>query len=107
MDSAKFEQMFPTLLNHYPQVRQRDHYRAPQRKQEQQQPQQQQSASAEELAATEDFGQALDVFLSKSLGANDAARVRRAFVGVYEEHLRDQNLEDVEEIAKAYVAGKK
>ena len=59
------------------------------------------------MAATEDFGKALDVFLSKSLGVNDAARVRRAFVSVYDEHIRDQNLEDVEEIAKAYVAGKK
>ena len=51
------------------------------------------------IGSKEDFWAALDVLVGKSLGPGDAEHVRRAFVGVYEEHLSKLNLEQIEEVA--------
>jgi len=101
MDRNKFEAMFPSLVAHYPTVRSKDYYKAPERRSG--------PATATTLhdgveltktvGSKEDFSGALDVLLSKSLGPNDAARVRRAFERVYQEHLSSLNLEEIEQVA--------
>jgi hypothetical protein len=101
MDRHKFETMFPSLVAHYPTVRSKDYYKAPERRSG--------PATAptllngeeikQALVQKEDFWEGLEVLLSNSLGPNDAARVRRAFVRVYQEHLSSLNLEQIEEVA--------